>query len=236
VATFPLPVGYDRIAVVGSFDELVGTPMAGRVNAICWPRDLPGDFAEVLAALDPGDGISHVDEPRLAGLPVGPAGRTAVATLLADLQRLRERGHEPGVDCVRGYSRDQQDRDLPTDVMSFHVDSATVPTDTFLCTYAGAPSEGLRNDEAVRRIDDPDLRARLLARHGGADGDGFRDYLTEHFHDLHYRPVSGARPFSFGVGNLWRIAVAWPGCPVPPCVHRAPAAGPGEPPRLLLIS
>lgn len=236
MATFTPPTGYDRIAVVGSFDELVGMPWQGRVNAICWPRELAGDFDEVLAALAPGDGITHVDEPRLAGLRLGPAGRTAVAVLRDDLRRLRECGHEPGLDCVRGYARDQQDLDMPTDVMSFHADRATVPTDTFLCTYTGAPSEGLRNDDAVPRIDDPELRGRLLARYGGPDGAGFRDYLTEHFHDLHYGPVAGARPFSFGVGNLWRLAVVWPGCPVPPCVHRAPGGGPGQPGRLLLIS
>ncbi len=41
---------------------------------------------------------------------------------------------------------------------------------------------------------------------------------------------------SFGLGNLWRIAVDYPGSPVPPCIHRAPITRPGRPPRLLLIS
>ena len=36
--------------------------------------------------------------------------------------------------------------------------------------------------------------------------------------------------------HLWRIAVDYPGSPVPPCVHRAPETRPGRPPRLLLIS
>jgi hypothetical protein len=47
---------------------------------------------------------------------------------------------------------------------------------------------------------------------------------------------AGARPYSFGTGNMWRIAIAWPGCPVPPCIHRAPESVAGAPPRLLLIS
>ena len=80
------------------------------------------------------------------------------------------------------------------------------------------------------------MRARLLARFGGDDGEEFRAWLSENFHDLHYVPVAQARPFSFGVGNLWRIAVAWPGCPVPACIHRAPEDLPGLPGRLLLIS
>ena len=79
-------------------------------------------------------------------------------------------------------------------------------------------------------------RGDLLKRFGGEDGVGFVGYLSEHCYDLHYAPVALARPFSFGLGNLWRIAVDWPGSPVPPCIHRAPETFPGEPPRLLLIS
>ena len=40
----------------------------------------------------------------------------------------------------------------------------------------------------------------------------------------------------FGLGNLWRLAVRHPGCPVPACIHRAPDTAPLLPPRLLLIS
>lgn len=38
-------------------------------------------------------------------------------------------------------------------------------------------------------------------------------WLHENCYDLHYEPTPGAQPFSFGVGNLWRIAVQYPGCP-----------------------
>ena len=64
----------------------------------------------------------------------------------------------------------------------------------------------------------------------------FREYQAENCYDLHYAPLPHARPFSFGRGNLWRIAVDYPGNPVPPCIHRAPTTLPGQPPRLLLIS
>ncbi|HUR46218.1 MAG TPA: hypothetical protein VMZ27_10115, partial [Candidatus Saccharimonadales bacterium] len=66
--------------------------------------------------------------------------------------------------------------------------------------------------------------------------DDFREYLKENCYDLHYAPIPTARPFSFGLGNLWRIAVDYPCSPVPPCLHRAPETLPGQPPRLLLIS
>jgi hypothetical protein len=85
-------------------------------------------------------------------------------------------------------------------------------------------------------VDILETRAELLAAFGGADDDDFRDFLNEHCYDLHYAPLPHARPFSFGLGNLWRIAVDWPGSPVPPCIHRAPETLPAESPRLLLIS
>ena len=98
-------------------------------------------------------------------------------------------------------------------------------------------TEGLRNDLAQRHIDMPATRAELLAIFQQEDKTGdFDSYLRENCYDLHYAELSGAIPFSFGIGNLWRIAVEYPGCPVPPCLHRAPITIPGRPPRLLLIS
>jgi hypothetical protein len=116
------------------------------------------------------------------------------------------------------------------------VDSATTEADTWLCTYHGPASEGLRNDEAQRRVDIPETRSELLKCFGGEDGDAFLEYLNDNYYDLHYVPVPQARPFSFGLANLWRIATEYPGSPVPPCIHRAPDPIPGQLPRLLLIS
>jgi hypothetical protein len=50
-------------------------------------------------------------------------------------------------------SRDEESGAVPTDVYSFHADSATVETDTYLCSYTEAASEGLRNEEAQRYVD-----------------------------------------------------------------------------------
>jgi hypothetical protein len=142
----------------------------------------------------------------------------------------------PVLNCIYRYPRDEEGGAVPTDVYSFHADSATVETDTYLCSYTGAPSEGLRNEDAQRYVDLPEIRAELLKHFGGEDNAEFLEYLSESCYDLHYAPVAGARPFSFGLGNLWRIAVSYPGSPVPPCVHRAPETAPGQGPRLLLIS
>jgi len=87
-------------------------------------------------------------------------------------------------------------------------------------------------------VDIPETRARLLQHFEGVSDEyaDFREYLAENCYDLHYAAVPEARPFSFGLGNLWRIAVDYPGSPVPPCIHRAPETIPGQPPRLLLLS
>ena len=230
------PPGYGRVRIVDSFQELVATPFGGGVNALCWPRRLNGNFAEVVRHLAVTDDVTPVDESLLRALPLGPEGRAAVATLVEDLERLRAHGLAPSLDCIRRYPRDEETGTVSTDVYSFHADSATVETDTWLCTYYGPSSEGLRNDEARRRVDAPATRAELLRRFGGEDDESFHEFLSEHCYDLHYEALPAARPFAFGLGNLWRIAVAWPGCPVPPCVHRAPETFPGQPPRLLLIS
>ncbi len=222
-----------RIRRVESFAELLATPFADGVNALCWRRMLPGDFGEVVARLGVGEGIVALDDTRLAGLGLSVAGRVAVETMLEDLRLLRAHDREPVLNCIHGYPRDEDAGPVATDVFSFHADSAPVEADTWLCTYYGVASEGLRNDEAQRRVEVPGTRAALLELFGGEDNDDFREWLADHCYDLHYAPLPGARPFSFGVGHLWRIAVEWPGSAVPPCIHRAPES---DKPRLLLIS
>ena len=183
-----------------------------------------------------GKGITTIDDARLLALELSDAGKVARHVLLQDQERLRSRDLLPSLDCIKGYLNDIEAGPVRTDVQSFHVDSATVEADTYLCTYHGAPSEGLRNEEAERRVDIPATRAELLKLFGGLDDSSFREFLKENCYDLHYAPIQAAQPFSFGVGKLWRIATDWPGSPVPPCIHRAPATIPGQLPRLLLIS
>ncbi len=231
-----LPPGYARIKVVNSFDELVTTPFANGINALCWQRTLAGDFSEIVKLLAVSDGITTLDDSKLHDLPVSPAGKVAINILLEDQRLLRALELDPVLNCINGYPRDENSGPVPTDVFSFHTDSATAETDTYLCTYHGFASEGLRNDEAQRRVDVPATRAELLKLFGGEDDADFLEYLNENCYDLHYAPIPNTRPFSFGLGNLWRIAVDWPGSSVPPCIHRAPETRSGDPPRLLLIT
>lgn len=231
-----IAAGNLRIRVVGSFEELFSARFAGDVNALCWPRQLPGDFREIVDLLEAEAGMTTIEEDDLRALRLSPAGAAGREVLLADQALLRDHGLAPILDCIQGYPRDDATGPVPTDVYSFHVDRAPVEADTYLCSYVGRTSEGLANEQAMRRVDSAETRARLLQTYGGADDQGFAAYLSENCYDLHYAPLPGAEPYAFGIGNLWRIAIAYPGCPVLPCIHRAPITLPGDPARLLLIS
>ena len=207
-----------RRRVVDSFDALLA-PFSDGVNAVCFERRLAGDFDAIARALAPeadaSGGILECDESMLRGFDAG--------VLLDDLARLTALGRQPQLNVITRYPHDERGLPINVDVHSFHVDRAPIEADTFLCTYAGACSEGLDNDDAERLIDVPELAA-ALAPHATED-DCF---------DLHYRMKPGAAPYAFGVGSLWRLSVLWPGAKVPPCIHRAPAFD-GRP-RLLLIA
>lgn len=224
-----------RVRIVSSFEELVDTRFRDGVNALCWPRVLEGDFADIIAHLDMPPGITHLSAEELRALPLSAAGKAAVEIMITDQERLSELGLDPVLDCVNGYVQREETGPVRTDVCSFHVDSATAEADTWLCTYHGASSEGLLNEEAIGRALIRETRAELLRIYGGSDDEGFAEWLNDHFYDLHYAPLPEAKPYTFGVGNLWRIATEYPDSPVPPCIHRAPDPIAGQK-RLLLIS
>jgi hypothetical protein len=228
-------VGQPRVRQVRSFEELRTARFADGVNALCWERTLTGDYAEVIAKLGPGEGIVPLDDERIRALELSSAGRLAAEAMLADQQLLRDHDLAPSLNCVYDCVRSLDAGTVPTDVTSFHVDSAPVEVDTWLCTYYGTCSEGLRNEDALLKIDIPEIRAALLKEYGSPDDVGFAEFLHEHSYDSHYALKPGAAPYSFGTFALWRIATRWPGSPVPPCIHRAPENHPGSP-RLLLIS
>ena len=227
--------GQPRVRLVRSFEELRTARFAGGVNALCWERTLPGDYAEVIAKLGPGEGIVALEDERIRALELSPAGKLAAEAMLADQQLLSDHDLAPSLNCVYDCVRGPDAGTVPTDVTSFHVDSAPVEVDTWLCTYFGACSEGLRNEDALLKVEIPEIRAALLKEYGGSDDAGFAEFLHAHSYDSHYAPKPGAKAYPFGTFTLWRIATRWPGSPVPPCVHRAPENHPGSP-RLLLIS
>jgi hypothetical protein len=193
---------------------------------------LTGDFAEVVQKIGSGDGIALLDESFLQGLHLSQAGHVAINEMLQDERLLSGLGLDPVLNCIHSYPSDD-DAPISTDVFSFHADSAPMQSETWLCTYFGASSEAIRNEEVVRHVDIPNTRAHLLKLYGGQDDEGFCEFLSENCYDLHYAALPHAEPYEFGTANLWRIAVEYPDSPVLPCIHRAPRT---NSPRLLLIS
>jgi len=223
----------NQIHSVTNFHDLVTTPFHGTMNAICWTRNLTGDFAEIINKVALNENIVVLDEEALRALQLSEQGQLAREVLLNDLKLLKAHGASPTLNLIRCYERDDAYPFFPTDVYSFHVDRSPVPTATFLCTYYGEPSEILPNAQVTQKVLVPEIRKELKKLFDGADED-FETFLSEHFFDLHYLAKPGARPVSLGLGHLWRLAIDHPGSPVPPCVHRAPEEKNGQP-RLLMI-
>jgi hypothetical protein len=230
----------DQIHLVTNFQDLVTTPFHGAMNAICWPRRLIGDFSEIVDKVTLDENIAVLDEEELRALQLSEQGQLAREIVLNDLKLLTAHGASPILNVIRCYERDDACLFFPRDVYSFHVDRSSVPTDTFLCTYYGEPSEILANAQAQQKVLAPEIRDELkklyhgpACRQGRAE-EGFESFLREHFFDLHYLAKPGARPVSLGLGHLWRLAIDHPESQVPPCVHRAPKERAGQS-RLLMI-
>ena len=218
---------------VTNFQDLISTAFHGEMNAVCWTRKLTGDFFEIVKKVALNENVAVLEEEELREFQLSEQGQLAREMLLNDLKLLKAHGASPVLNVIRCYERDDACPFFPTDVYSFHVDRSPVPTDTFLCTYYGEPSEILPNAQAQQKVLVPEIRDELKKLYRGAD-EGFESFLSEHFFDLHYQAKPGARPVSLGVGHLWRLAVDHPASAVPPCVHRAPAEKSGQN-RLLLI-
>ena len=229
-----IPNTNNQAMEVKSFNELVNTPFAGVLNALCWKRTLQGDFSEIVAKINLDENITDVEPEDLLALNLTEQGNLARETILADWDLLKAHGAQPTLNIIKCYDTDETQPIIPTDVYSFHVDRSPVPTDTFLCTYFGEASEILPNNKAQQKVLIPEIRTQLLNEYGGADDASFEAYLREHFYDLHYQPKPQAQITNLGIGHLWRLAVDHPESNVPACVHRAPQEKNGQY-RLLLI-
>lgn len=225
--------GNSQIEVVSSFSDLINTNFQGRVNAVCWYRNLTGNFKEIVSKLQPEDNITEVSPKDLLGLKLSEDGILAREIILNDMKLLTDLGALPSLNLLKCYERDEELGFISTDVYSYHVDRSPVGTDTFLCTYHGAASDIIANDQVEQKILIPEIREKLKKLHDGPEGE-FEIFLKECFFDLHYQPKPNADPVNLGVGHLWRLAVDYPEQTALPCVHRAPVENDGEY-RLLLI-
>jgi hypothetical protein len=222
-----------QIAVVSTFPALVNTIFQDSVNAICWERILDGDFEEIVSKLELKENITDVTTENLLSLQLSEKGNAAREIILNDLQLLSDIGASPSLNLLKNYERDEELDFISTDVYSFHVDRSPIGTSTFLCTYHGASSDILPNDQATQKILIPEIRNKLKGLYNGPEEE-FENFLKEYYFDLHYQPNTDSQPVNLGSGHLWRLAVDHPGQKVLPCIHRAPVENEGEY-RLLLI-
>ena len=223
----------NQVRVVTTFSELVNTTFQGEINAICWNRDLLGDFKEIVSKLELKENITEVSTEDLLALQLSEKGILARDIILNDIQLLTDFGASPSLNLLKHYERDQDLDFISTDVYSYHVDRSPIGTATFLCTYHGAASDIISNDQVEQKILIPEIREQLKALHDGPEAE-FETFLQEYFFDLHYQPKPNSEPVNLGSGHLWRLAVDHPTQQVLPCVHRAPVEKDGEY-RLLLI-
>lgn len=223
----------NQVGVVSSFSELINTKFKGVMNAVCWTRSLNRDFEEIVSKLQLKENITEVSIEDLLALELSEKGMLAREIILNDLQLLTDFGASPSLNLLKNYERDEDFDFISTDVYSFHVDRSPIGTDTFLCTYYGAASDIISNDQVEQKILIPEIREKLRELQDGPEEE-LEDFFKENFFDLHYEAKPDAIPTNLGIGNLWRLAVDHPSQEVLPCVHRAPVENDGEY-RLLLI-
>jgi hypothetical protein len=223
----------NQIRVVSTFSELVNSNFQGDMNAICWYRNLVGDFKEIMAKLELKENITGVSVEDLLALKLSEKGNLAREIILKDMQILTDFGASPSLNLLKSYERDEELDFISTDVYSYHIDRSPIETDTFLCTYYGPATDILPHDQIEQKILITEIRAKLKKLHDGPESE-FETFLEDNFFDLHYQPKPNTKPVNLGSGHLWRLAVDHPMQQALPCVHRAPAEKDGEY-RLLLI-
>lgn len=222
-----------QIKIVPTFDELINTGFKGTMNAICWHRNLAGDFKEIAAKLQLKENVTEISIEELLALSLSQEGTLAREIILNDLKLLADLGASPSLNLLKSYERDEELDFISTDVYSYHVDRSPIAADTFLCTYYGTASDILPNHQVEQKVLIPEIRQKLQSLYDGPEA-GFEDFLKEHFFDLHYQAKPNANPLNLGLGHLWKLAVDHPEQSALPCVHRAPKENDGEY-RLLLI-
>ncbi|MET3536206.1 DUF1826 domain-containing protein [Chryseobacterium limigenitum] len=225
--------GNNQIGMVSTFSELVNTHFQGEMNAICWHRNLTGDFNEIVSKLQLKENITEISINDLLALQLSEKGNMARKIILNDLQLLTDFGASPSLNLLKNYDRDEEFDFISTDVYSYHVDRSPIGTDTFLCTYHGTASDILPNNQVEQKILIPEIREKLKELHDGPEAE-FESFLKEYYFDLHYQPKLNAQAVNLGLGHLWKLAVDNPDQKVLPCVHRAPIENDGQY-RLLLI-
>ena len=106
------------ITRVTNFHDLVSAPFAEEINAICWARDLQGDFSEIVEKLNLSGNIKEIEVEELRELQLTDQGSLAREILLNDLNLLKDHGASPVLNLIKYYDKDDEHSFFPTDVYS----------------------------------------------------------------------------------------------------------------------
>lgn len=97
-----------QVGMVSNFSELVETEFQGTVNALCWPRNLRGNFEEIVSKIQLKDNITEISADDLLALELSDEGNFAREIILNDLQYLTDFGALPSLNLLKCYERDEE--------------------------------------------------------------------------------------------------------------------------------
>ncbi len=92
-----------QIGTVATFSELVNTDFKGEKNALCWYRNLEGDFKEIVNQLQFKENITEVEPETLLALQLSEKGNLARETILNDIRLLTDFGAAPTLNLIKWY-------------------------------------------------------------------------------------------------------------------------------------
>ena len=92
-----------QIGLVSTFSDLVNTDFVGERNALCWFRNLEGDFKEIADQLQLKENITEVSTEELLALQLSEKGNSAREIILKDWQLLADFGASPSLNLLKCY-------------------------------------------------------------------------------------------------------------------------------------
>ncbi len=215
-----VPKDYDLLKVVGSLKDMFNAGVGEVCNVVLFPRKkLSGDFNGLARRLwkdfgDPNDlEFPELHKEDLEQVVTSLRGRQKIACqkIIDDIVTFESHGFHGGLRLIVPDSYMK----VNAAVHEFHGDVAE--GHRLMCCYNAPVTEALRNDEAVYK----GIRTTVSGRNE-------KEFPV-------YKPEKGAKPFSFGVGDIWyQVSNYW--SDVDAFIHRAVETKAGDPPRLLFAA
>ena len=93
----------NQIQNVSSIQDLLSVPFDGEVNALCWNRELKGDFLEIVKKLQKEENIVEITVEDLSNLQLSEEGKIAREIILSDWKALTDHGASPILNIIKHY-------------------------------------------------------------------------------------------------------------------------------------